>query len=134
MPESKFNYNARIFNPPAPALKIELRSPAMLETSTPEEVIALIDTGADTSCIPLEFVRKLNLKEVDSIRFGRADEREEAFEERKVYSVYITVPLLLPILARVIPLKNSPYAILGRDLINNWLLKLDGQNLIGAIS
>jgi len=134
MPENKFNYNAALFNPPAPALKVELRSPAMPETSTSEEVIALIDTGADISCIPLEFVRRLDLKEVDSVRFGRADEREEAFEERKVYSVHLTVPLLPPMLARVVPLKSSPCAILGRDLINNWLLKIDGQNLIGAIS
>lgn len=134
MPESKFSYNATLFSPPAPALKIELRSPAMSETSTPEMVIALIDTGADISCIPLELVRRLNLKEVDSIRFGRADEREEAFEERKVYSVHLTVPLLPPILVRVAPLKNSPYAILGRDFINNWLLKLNGRDLAGVIS
>jgi hypothetical protein len=70
--------NADLFDSPAPPLKLELRSPAVPESPSPEEVAALIDSGADISCIP--------------------------------------------------------YAVLGRDIINNRLLKLDGRSSIGTVS
>ena len=124
------NYNNQIFDPPAPIVLVELRSPATPTEPNPERLIALIDSGADGSLIPQTLIEKLNLCMVGEVRVGDYKaEKEEDFETCPVYSVHLTIPPLEPVLAQVTPKDSRRYAIIGRNIINDWLLTLDGPKL-----
>jgi hypothetical protein len=126
----EFGYNSQIFDPPAPVVPIELRSPASPTEPNPARLIAQIDSGADGSAIPQILVDSLHLCKVDEVKVGGYDAGEEGdFEIKPVYSVLLTVLPLKPVLAQVIPLSPETYAIIGRDIINEWLLTLDGPKL-----
>lgn len=128
-PDVVSNYNSQIFDPPAPVVLVELRSPASPMEPKPEQLIALLDSGADGCVIPKTLIEKLNLCMVDEIRVGGYDTKEEDLEIKPVYSVHLTIPPLKPVLAEVTPKDSRSYAIIGRDIINDWLLTLDGPKL-----
>lgn len=126
-----FSYNEVLFSPPAPAVEIELHSPDSTTGSYAVRILALVDTGADGSVVPWSSIETLGLQLVDEVEVVGYDQRN--FELQPVFSVYITIPPLKPILARVIPKESPSYAIIGRDVVNEWLLKLNGATLAGSI-
>jgi len=81
--------------------------------------------------IPWDVVERLNLQMVDQVQVRGYDEKD--FRLSPVFSVHLTIHGLCPILARVIPKESEDYAILGRDILNEWLLKLHGPNQSGII-
>lgn len=128
-PDTEFGYNSQMFNPPAPVVLVELRSPDSPNIPNPERLPALIDSGADGSAIPRVLIDSLRLGQVDEIIAGGYDDEEEDLVLQPVYSVHLTIPPLKPILAEVIPKDSGGYAIIGRNIINDWLLTLDGPKL-----
>jgi hypothetical protein len=90
---------------------------------------ALIDSGADGSAIPRSLIDSLHLHQVDEILVGAYDDEEKDLVLQPVYSVHLTIPTLKPTLVEVIPKDSQDYAIIGRDIINQWLLTLDGPKL-----
>ena len=128
-PEIEFDYNHSIFSPPAPCVLVEWRSPASPNAVNPKRLPALIDSGADCCAVPQSLIDSLRLCQVDEIEAGGYDDKEEDFDMKPVYSIHLTIPHLQPIFAKVIPKASEDYAIIGRDVINEWLLTLDGPNL-----
>lgn len=125
-PDAEFGYNGQLFNPPAPVVLVELRSPTSPNVPHPARLPALIDSGADGSAIPRALIDSLRLCQVDEIMAGGYDDEEEDLVPQPVYSVHLTFPSLKPILVEVIPKDSEGYAIIGRNIINDWLLTLDG--------
>lgn len=117
-----------MFDPPAACVQVEIRAPGSPEKLTHFTLPGLIDSGADITAIPQEVVSGLNLFKVDEIRVGDYDDAENAVI-KEVYSAKLTIVPIKPIIARVIPKKTEEYMIIGRDVINEWLLTLDGPNL-----
>ncbi|MBA7671124.1 hypothetical protein ES703_79275 [subsurface metagenome] len=132
-PNIEFGFDSQIFDPPAPVISVELRSPAHPIQPNPGRLPALIDTGADGSSIPQIFVDSLHLSQVDEIKVGAYDDKPEDYQLKPVYSIHLTIAPLEPIIARVTPKDIEAYMIIGRSLINDWLLTLDGPKLKGYL-
>ena len=129
-PDIELKYNGQIWDPPAPATLVELRSPDSPDSPSPARLVALFDSGAFTSLIPESLIERLHLHQIDEVEAGDYNAAEEKdLITLPVYSIHLTIPYMKPILARVIPKKPKSHVTLGRNVINEWLLTLDGPNL-----
>lgn len=116
-----FHY-AQSFSPPAPALDVEVLHPI---TSTRATMLAKIDTAADQTIIPIILVDMLDLEPL-----GLAIAQPLDSSTR----VYITYLLDLVIAGRQFidfEAAAAPidYIILGRDVLNELVITLDGPQL-----
>ena len=129
-PDIEFSYNSHWRrDPPAAFLLAEFRSPASPNAANPERLPALIDTGADCCAIPQNLIDSLRLCQVAEVPIGGYNDKEENLPLKPVYSIHLTIPPLQPRIVEVIPRVPRDYAIIGRNIINDWLLTLDGPNL-----
>jgi hypothetical protein len=117
MPE----YDAENYNPPAPVTHVTLRNPATGEFLS--NIPMLIDTGSDTTLLPSEAVRNLGVAAEDDTGF-----EVQVFDgDTKVLKV---VKLELQVLGKTFRgdylLIDRPIGILGRNVLNNLRLLLDG--------
>lgn len=113
-------YN-RQYRPPIPVLTVRLYS-FINDTFTPP-VEALVDTGSDASLVPLELLVELGAEETAPGWLVSI-----TGERRPVSLFYVDVHIadqLLPGI-RVIGDSNTDEVILGRDVLNNVPLFLDG--------
>lgn len=105
--------------PPAPVLPLRLRRIGA-EPST--VVTALVDTGADVTVIPHRVGRDLRLpflREIRILGIGGSARRAT------VHSAEVEIADVREIL-EVVVLGNE--ALVGRDLLNRWSVRLDGPN------
>jgi predicted aspartyl protease len=117
MPE----YDAENFDPPAPVAYVTLRNPAT--GASLSDVPMLIDTGADATLLPREYVEQLGIEpdkntlyEVQGfdgeIKFAKMVKLELYFLERKFAGQFL--------------LLDQPIGILGRNILNSISILLDG--------
>lgn len=94
---------------------------------------ALIDTGSFITIIPKSLVESLKLEVRGKVKevYGFNTQKEDA-SDYDAYFVHVTIGSITFELLKVIS-EDQPYVLIGRDLINLWHLKLDGENLIGDI-
>jgi len=117
MPE----YDAENFDPPAPVAFVTIRNPAtgvMLP-----DVPMLMDTGADATLLPVDAVRKIGVDiEADS------SFEVETFdgESKRLQFAKLDLFFLNKKFAGEYLLINRPMGILGRNVLNNLHLVLDG--------
>ncbi|MFQ5340061.1 MAG: retroviral-like aspartic protease family protein [Anaerolineae bacterium] len=108
------------FVPPAPVLTVDIS--VVDEPNQRQAVPALLDTAADISVLPDSLVDQLELAPV-------TETWVEGFEERAVpasvyvVAVHIAGARLHP--ARVIT-HSAEYALLGRNVLNNLFVRLEG--------
>ena len=134
--ESKlvFDYNNNII-PPAPFLEVSFLTPIPLNVKNSIVSHAIIDSGASISVIPKSIVVKLELKYIDVIetRGFRSsdfeDNNKNKGEEQKsyVYPIVITIESLGNFITKVITW-DEEYSLIGRDLLNKWLVLLNGPD------
>ena len=126
---SKIEFNYYTFSgPPSPVVLAEWRSPESPNSPDPKRLRALIDTGAPFCVIPERLKDSLKLCKIDEIPIQ--DYNDRIIEDNApVYSVHMTIPPLQPVIAQVITRESNEYAIIGRDVINQWVLMLDGPGL-----
>lgn len=103
--------------PPAPVLPLGIGRPG-----DPAVVLlpALVDTGADMSVVPESVAAQLQLPAVDRVRVRSLDGQVQAI----VYAADIQVAgtrTLMPLVGL------GEQALVGRDLLNRWVLTLDGR-------
>ncbi len=117
MPE----YDAENFDPPAPVAYVTLRNPA---TGTLlSDVPMLSDTGADATLLPSNAVEQLDIAiEKDS------DFEVQVFdgEIKRLKLAKLEVYLLGKKFAGEYLLVDRPIGILGRNILNNLSVLLDG--------
>lgn len=114
-----YNYNQQII-PHAPLVNIAVRSPESMENFMTSP--ALLDTGADYSVITQEIFKKLAPLRVGTVY---VETFTGAGETHRLYSVNIEIhdwhfphtPVLVG---------SDDYVILGRDILNNFDLRLNG--------
>jgi len=117
MPE----YDAENFDPPAPVAFVTIRNPAtgvMLP-----DVPMLMDTGADATLLPVDAVRKIGVDiEADS------SFEVETFdgESKRLQFAKLDLFFLNKKFAGEYLLINRQMGILGRNVLNNLHLVLDG--------
>ena len=121
-----FSYDS-VFLPPAPALQIEIRDP---QAGSMQIVLAKLDTAADGSVIPIELVASLGLIDFDKVVTISFDGSEE---EQLTYLVDIFVAGKAFTDIEVITSPLS-YALIGRDILNQLIITLDGPQLSFTMS
>ncbi len=119
MPE----YDTENFEPPAPVAHVTLRNPATGVLLS--EVPMLIDTGADASLLPSNAVERIGIKpEEDTdfevqvfdgeIKWLKLANLELYFLDKKFSGEYLLI--------------DRPIEILGRNILNNVRILLDGSH------
>jgi predicted aspartyl protease len=114
------------FMPPAPLLTVKLAGAVRSRPRT--EVPALIDTGSDVTAVPANLVRKLRLYRLRRIRIEDVEAREIAGH---TYAIRLTVGDY-PTREMEVILTKLPFAVLGRDWLQEYYLLLNGpeQNFL----
>lgn len=118
------DYDRRQFNPPAPLAKVLLRTPDHAKSI--EDVAMLIDSGADVSLIPVSCADQLGLR----------SEREETFHLQAfdggtspANTVHAEMIFEGTLLRGRFLLIDQEYGVLGRNVLNQMTLLLDGPRL-----
>lgn len=111
-----------LFDPQAPALNIRLQDP----TSGPsKEVLAQIDTGSDITVLPGYARFELKLKGNGS---AMAVGLQGVPTEHKLYGVLVQAPKKEMLYVEAITW-DGEHVLLGRDILNQWTIVLDGPAL-----
>ena len=91
-----------------------------------------IDTGSSMTAISGHLVKSLNLKPRSSTLVSGFS--GDDVKEYTVYHVNIKINDLVYKHVRVISPSHRTDVLVGRDLINLWQMKLDGQSLTGEFT
>ena len=117
----KIAYNSAL-NPPAPFLSVEIS--ALIGTQA-QSIPAKIDTGADITAIPTQVIDQLGLTPAGEIKVEGYDGRSST---SYYYDIILQIDRLKLTGLAAIPL-HEEYALLGRDVLNQLQLLLDGPAL-----
>jgi Retroviral aspartyl protease len=117
-------YDGNLFHPPAPLARVVLRNPQNKETIP--GVALLIDSGADVTLIPQSALTQVG------ISLAAAETYELQIFDRHISRAH-SVILELVFLNRTFRGKflviDQECGILGRDILNDVSVVLDGPNL-----
>jgi hypothetical protein len=119
----RYTYNRQI-EPPAPFVYVSVRCP---ETGkVVDDLPAQIETAADRTVIPGNLVDGLELVPLDELPVAGLG--GQVFVA-PTYRVEVVVRALSPQMVEVIAHAEEPYALLGRDVLNQLRVLLDGPGL-----
>ena len=117
-------YDSDLFDPPAPLARVTLRAIQTRKIIT--DVPMLIDSGSDLTLIPEASIAELGAN-------LQSDKRVElqGFDGRVTGARSVELDLLfLGITFRGrLALVDSPFGVLGRNVLNRFAIFLDGPNL-----
>ena len=114
-----YQYDHSHYQPPAPLARLTVRNPA--DNTRQVTTDALVDTGSDITCLPKALIRAVggepastySVFGIDKVFIGFANSYFLEFEIASTKK-----------LAEVAAVGDEP--ILGRNLINEFILQLDG--------
>jgi predicted aspartyl protease len=119
----RYLYNRQV-NPPAPFVHVTIRTAnASKELS---EYPAQIDPGADRTVIPWQAVEELGLDEIRRLPIGMVGGQ---ILNMPTFLVQIQIRQLESLALEVLGDKEERFTLLGRDILNNFRLLLDGPQL-----
>ncbi len=121
------NYD-QTFEPPAPLLNIVIFAPT--DTHVRANTQALLDTGAEISVIPDVVVRQLALTPYAVMLVEAYDSRTR---QLPLYAVTLEIAGTHLSTVKMVAYPVN-YAILGRDILNRFVVTLDGPRLVFDIS
>lgn len=117
---AQFDYDST-YNPPAPVIPVGIANPD--DNKPPQRVQALIDSGSDATLIPLTILQKVGVYSGEQVNFrGVTGSRMIA----DAFRVVIHMPTGIAYGIRAIATRGSDEVILGRDVLNQWRITLDG--------
>lgn len=114
----EYHYDAEHFEPPAPAIRVVIRNPG--DPSKFVTVDALLDTGADINCLPLTLIRIIG---------GKPAGTKEVFASGRYLGSANSYFLEFEISTTRMLKETLAFGdeiILGRNLLNDLVLELDG--------
>jgi len=117
------------YDPAAPAVEIEVRGPGL--NSKVMRLTALIDSGADATMLPIQVLRAVGAKHVET-RYIRGVTGARQLAETYLALIQIgphTVPT-----TNAIALTRAEGVILGRDVLNHLVVILDGPAQVVEIA
>jgi len=117
---AQFDYDFA-YRPPAPVIPIDITNPD--DGSLSLRVQALIDSGSDATLIPLAVLQRIGAYSGEQVSFrGVTGSRVIA----DAFRVVIHLPVGISYGIRAIATRGSEEIILGRDVLNQWRITLDG--------
>ena len=112
-------------SPPAPFVYLTVRNPEH-DLASPE-MPALLDSGADRTVIPGKLVTALRLSALRTMLVGGlGNDPHQLF----MYSVVIQMRTLQSMEVEVIAHDDESFVLLGRDVLNQLRIVLDGPNQV----
>ncbi len=115
----EYQYECELSGVPYPCLRISITTP---DDQKAQETKAILDSGAARTCVPLKVIRALGMSHpADKHKFIDFDNNEV---ELSVF--YVNVLAAGRTIQALVVGTNSNHALLGRDILNNWILTLDG--------
>lgn len=118
-------YRSRIgsvqFLPPAPVVDLRVSNGSSVET-----VEAIVDSGADATCVPEQVAERLELQPISTLLVGGAGARAENRLVYRALSIGLEHIALDNFAVIGMPID---YGIVGRDLMNRFRVRLDGPAL-----
>jgi hypothetical protein len=115
-----FNYAAEI--PPAPYVLVTV---ARLDGSIVADLPAKIDSGAARTVIPTSVAEHLKLDAVDRLEFeGLGGQRVSL----SIFRLLLTICGCPTLAVNAAGSDGEPYILLGRDVLNQFRIVLDGPN------
>lgn len=118
----RYNYNQQV-QPPAPFIYVTVSVPGQAARSV--RIPALIDSGADMTVIPPRLLTDLRL-----IRFSEVGIGGFRSAARPLDTFLVTLQIHDWMIEAVEVISgDDSYGILGRDVLNQFLLTLDGPDL-----
>jgi predicted aspartyl protease len=119
----RYLYNRQI-TPPAPFVHVTVRtSNGSHELS---ELPGQIDPGADRTVVPWNLVEELGLTEIRRLPMGIVGGQVLSMP---TFLVQIEIRQLRPLTIECVADKEEAFILLGRDVLNNFRLLLDGPQL-----
>jgi len=109
------------YNPSMPVVDIELVNPKTGKNS--QKFKAIIDSGADTCIIPESYLKDL---EVEPTRKVRMRGINDISTYNNLYVVQMKIGPSILNVVQVLAMKDCKEAILGRDVLNHFVITLDG--------
>lgn len=108
-----------------PELEVIIRSP---EDATAHELVeAVVDTGSVVTVVPLAVIERIGQRKFVPGR-ARVTVADGSYVEVPTYEVQVCIGKhTYPISAVGMP---KPYLLLGRDILNKYLLHLDAPNKV----
>jgi predicted aspartyl protease len=128
MSASRYSYDREHFNPPAPTLKIKVSRPISMFS---EEINGKIDTGADKTIIPDTLAEKLGLNPARPVRLRGF--RDVAARKTPAFYANISIAGFNLEYMEVASVQREN-VLIGRDILNELKILLDGKNLNFEIS
>lgn len=117
---AQFHYDSS-FNPPAPVIPFGLGLPN--EAMPRRNLWGQVDSGADVTLIPASILDEIGAKLADRrIMLGANGTRQQVNR----YYVVIHLPTGITHGVRAIATQNDSEILLGRDVLNQWRIVLDG--------
>jgi predicted aspartyl protease len=114
--------------PPAPFVHVRVQNPAT--GALAEGIAAQLDTAADRTVISKQLAEQLHLTSVRDILIAGLGGEVHTLEE---YVIQIQIHEFGPLLVSVVAHPTEPYLLLGRDVLNQFRIVLDGPRLIMEI-
>ncbi len=116
---------ANTWDPPMPVLKIRLGYPGNELSLRP--YTAIVDTGADGTILPLQLIDLMHAPMVDQVRV-RSQWR--GWQRMPMFTVDVGVGSLCLSAIEVVGNEQDEEIILGRNVINELCLLLDGPSAL----
>lgn len=117
---AQFDYDSA-YHPSAPVIPVGIANPD--DNRLPYRAQALIDSGSDATLIPLLILQRIGSFSGEQVQFrGVTGSRLVA----DVYRVVIHLPAGVSYGIRAVATRGSDEILLGRDVLNQWRITLDG--------
>lgn len=120
----RYTYNSS-FYPPAPTIDILVALPLQAGIVNNMPCKALLDTGSDITVIPQNLIDILNPEPFGEVtaEFADGSRRQEV-----VYAIIVAIDGVGTKLVGAIGSIGKPHALLGRDIINDFVLHLEHRS------
>ena len=119
------------FTPPAPVVELELENPV---TKRKISLEALLDTGfSGTIIVPIFIYEKIGLYIIESLEPAYVVTSIGFYSKLKKAKAYIEIPKIYRKLVCVYSSHTIKYPILGRDILNDLDIRLNGPEQLTTI-
>jgi hypothetical protein len=115
-------YSRKFLYPPAPFALISIRNP--IARKRVSNIPMLLDTGADVSLLPTQFVQNFGFTFGKPQELLGFDEKADFFQTIEAQIIFLSKRF-----TGEYCLIDQDYGILGRDVLNRFSLVFDGKNL-----
>jgi len=122
-----FSYNNEEYDPAMPVVQIRLTNPG----SHTVTLSAIVDSGSDATMIPKHFLQEI---EAVFVRKGWVSGISGVRQQVNLYLVDVQIGSYIVPSIRVVETNNQREAILGRDVLNQLIIKLNGLAQVTEIT